>query len=75
MWLLKRTSTKSETTVHEPRLLTIPMAAAYLSSSVWAIRQLVWARKIPHLVIGRRILFDKADLDRYVESQKVPARI
>jgi hypothetical protein len=31
---------------------------------------LVWNREVPSLKIGNRILFDKKDLDAYVEAQK-----
>jgi excisionase family DNA binding protein len=58
------------TPVNEPRLLTVKSAAAYLSASVWSIRCLAWNRVVPHLKIGSRILFDRGDLDSYIESQK-----
>jgi excisionase family DNA binding protein len=54
-----------------PRLLTIPNAAAYFSCSVWAIRNLIWKRAIPHIRIGKRYLLDRADLDSYVEQNKI----
>ena len=54
----------------EPRLLRIKEAAAYLGATVWFIRSLAWSRAVPHVVFGKRILFDRADLDRYLESQK-----
>jgi excisionase family DNA binding protein len=54
----------------EPRLLRIGPAAEYLGTTVWQMRTLVWAKKMPHLRIGKRILFDKGDLDRYIASQK-----
>ena len=57
-------------TVPEPRLLTIKQASTYLACTVWAVRSLVWGRHVPHVVIGRRILFDKADLDHFVDTQK-----
>lgn len=53
-----------------PRLLPIKAAAAYLSCTIWAVRSLVWNREVPSLKIGNRILFDKKDLDAYVEAQK-----
>ena len=53
-----------------PRLLPIKQAAEYLSCTVWAVRSLVWNREVPSLKIGNRILFDKKDLDAYVEAQK-----
>jgi excisionase family DNA binding protein len=54
----------------EPRLLRVKEAATYLSCTVWFIRSLAWNRAVPHVVFGKRILFDRADLDRYLESQK-----
>jgi excisionase family DNA binding protein len=53
-----------------PRLLTVPQAASYLSSSVWAVRSLAWSKEVPHVRIGRRVLFDLRDLDRYIERAK-----
>ena len=55
----------------EPRLLTVRQAAAYLGATVWFVRTLAWSRNIPHLILGKRMVFDKADLDRYVDSLKV----
>lgn len=54
----------------EPRLLGVESAAAYLGCAKWAVRTLAWQRKVPFIRIGRRILFDKADLDKFVEQQK-----
>jgi excisionase family DNA binding protein len=51
-----------------PRLLTVKDAAAYLSVGPWAIRKLHWDRKVRGILIGRRLLFDRADLDRYVDE-------
>jgi excisionase family DNA binding protein len=56
-----------------PRLFTIAAAAEYLSTTVWQIRTLGWERRIPVIKLGNRYLFDRADLDRFVESQKQPA--
>jgi excisionase family DNA binding protein len=52
------------------RLLTIKDAATYLSAHVWFLRTLVWERRIPFLKLGNRLLFDRVDLDAFVESQK-----
>jgi hypothetical protein len=57
----------------QPRLIGIRAAAAYLGCTIWAARSLAWGRAVPSLKIGNRVLFDKADLDRYVESQKTTA--
>jgi len=66
---------KSPTTVASvsapaARCLTVEGAAAYLGAHVHAIRTLVWDKKVPHIRLGHRILFDIADLDRYIENQK-----
>jgi excisionase family DNA binding protein len=34
------------------------------------MRSLVWEKKIPHVKLGRRFLFDRADLDKFVEVLK-----
>jgi len=58
----------------ESRLLTICATASYLSSTVWFVRRLAWERRVPFLHFGNRVLFDKADLDKYIESQKAVAK-
>jgi excisionase family DNA binding protein len=65
---------KLEATQAQPRLLGVKAAAAYLGCAIWAVRTLAYSRTVPHLKIGNRTLFDRADLDCYVEAQKVPAR-
>lgn len=59
--------------VAEPRLFDIKRAASYLSTSVWTMRQLVWAKQIPNMRLGHKILFDRADLDKFVEARKAAA--
>ncbi len=64
------------------RLLGVKEAAAYLGLSTWSVRDL-WAsgtlpRVRPFLPNGRelrRLLFDKADLDKLVETWKDPAEV
>ena len=72
MVLRLKTKKESTSTSVEPRLLRVNEAAAYLSTTIWNIRTLVWERQLAPVRIGksRRLLFDRADLDRYVESQK-----
>jgi excisionase family DNA binding protein len=54
-----------------PRLVNIKEAARYLSCSVWALRQLEWAGELPSVRnLGKRILFDVADLNRLVDRKK-----
>jgi excisionase family DNA binding protein len=62
-----------------PRLLDLPTAAAYLGLSKWTIRDLEAAGTLPRVRVPlpnggelRRVLFDKADLDRLVAAWKDP---
>jgi excisionase family DNA binding protein len=41
-----------------------------LSSTPWTIRNLLWAKKIPFVKIGRRFLIDPSDLRVFIASQK-----
>lgn len=56
-----------------PRLLNVHAAAAYLGTTVWFIRNLGWSDAIPVIKLGSRWLFDKADLDAYVDRVKAQA--
>jgi excisionase family DNA binding protein len=53
-----------------PRCLTVPQAAAYLACTVPAVRALQWSRSVPFLRIGKRVVFDRHDLDAFITSQK-----
>ena len=52
------------------RLYTLKEASAYLGRSVWGVRELIWAGKIPVVRDGRRIFIDILDLEKFVESNK-----
>jgi len=54
-----------------PRALNIKEAAAYLCCTVWFLRTLVWGRKIPYLQLGHSYVFDVADLNRFLDNNKV----
>ncbi len=53
------------------RLYSIPEAATYLGRSVWSVRELIWAGRLPCVKIGRRVHLDVHDLDSFVEKNKV----
>jgi len=58
----------------QPRLLNIKSAAQYLGCSVWILRQLEWSGKLPAVRnLGRKLLFDRSDLDRFVDLAKAGA--
>jgi len=67
----KASSIKKKTVVpapiFAPRNLSVPDAARYLGIGPWALRHLHWTGTVRGFFIGRRLLFDKAVLDRYVD--------
>jgi hypothetical protein len=63
-----------------PRLLDLEAAAAYLGVSPWTVRDLEAAGVLPRIRVPlpsgrelRKLLFDKADLDRLIEAWKEAA--
>ena len=71
---MARTSNKS-TVVVAPRLLDIRAAAAYLATTVWFLRSLIWERRIPFAKFGNKYVFDICDLDAFAVSQKTAVKI
>jgi hypothetical protein len=62
-----------------PRLLDLQQAAQYLSVLPWTVRDLEASGVIPRVCIPlrngrklRKLLFDRADLDRLIETWKCP---
>jgi excisionase family DNA binding protein len=51
-------------------MLVVRLAAMYLGIGPWAIRKLHWDGTVRGVMIGRRLLFDKNDLDKYVDALK-----
>lgn len=56
-----------------PRMLAAPAAAAYLGIGTFALRHLHWDKKLRGVFIGRKLLFDLHDLDKYVDALKKAA--
>jgi len=63
-----------------PRLFNLDTAAAYLSMSPWTIRDLEAKGVLPRVLVPlprggelRKLLFDKADLDRLIGAWKEAA--
>jgi len=52
------------------RLYSIEDAAEYLGRSVWGVREMLYAGKIPFIRDGRRILLDIRDMDEWIERNK-----
>jgi excisionase family DNA binding protein len=53
-----------------PRMLVVADAARYLGIGAWAMRHLHWDGKLRGVFIGRRLVFDRVELDKYVEHLK-----
>jgi excisionase family DNA binding protein len=54
----------------EKRLYTEKETAKYLGRSVWAIREMRYAGKLPFVKDGKRVLFDILDLNAWIEKSK-----
>jgi excisionase family DNA binding protein len=55
----------------ESRLLDVKAAAAYLSATIWFVRTLMWEKRVPFLRCGHKILFDRRDLDAFIDGNKI----
>ena len=54
----------------EARLLNVEQAAKYLGTTRWCMRSLAWEKKLPTVRLGKRLLFDVRDLDKFVDERK-----
>jgi len=56
-----------------PRLLPLKKAAELLGVTDWAMRTFIWNGVIPYVRYpgGRKMFIDVADLDRFVERNKI----
>ena len=53
------------------RLYSVNEASIYLGRTVWAVREMLWAGKLPYIKDGRRILLDIQDMNAWVEKNKI----
>jgi len=53
------------------RLYNIKEASIYLGRTVWAVREMLWAGKMPYVKDGKRILLDIRDMDSWIEKSKI----
>jgi len=53
------------------RLYSLGEAAGYLGRTVGAIREIIWAGKIPIVRFDRKICLDIRDLERFIEQNKI----
>lgn len=54
----------------EKRWYDVQEAAAYLSVAPFTIRNAVWDGLLAYSRLGKKFIFDRADLDRLAESRK-----
>jgi len=54
----------------ENLLWDIPTAARKMSTTIWAVRSLIWSKRITPIKIGKRFLIDPADLRAFVQRLK-----
>ena len=54
----------------ERHLVNVKEAAEYLAISPMTIRRNQWNGVLSHVRIGRRVLFDVKDLDKFIEINK-----
>lgn len=53
-----------------PRLLSIPSAAAYLGCAKSKMYAMLPVMNLPTVLVGKREMIDREDLDRWIETQK-----
>jgi excisionase family DNA binding protein len=61
---------KVEATAIVPRMFSVKDAAVYLGTTVWQVRTLVWRKQLVALRLGHRQVFDRVELDAFVERLK-----
>lgn len=52
------------------RLYSIPEAGQYLGRTIWSIREMIYAGKLPYIRDGRRMLLDIHDMDSWIENNR-----
>lgn len=72
--LTKSDSAKSVERTPNARLVTVQDAAVYLAVSVSTLYGWVYQRRIPFVKVGRALRFDPADLDQFIESNRIRPR-
>jgi excisionase family DNA binding protein len=64
----------SSAVVPNPQYFNVEQAACYLGCTVSAVRhQLVYARAVPFVFLGKRIIFSKNDLDSFMARKRAEA--
>ena len=59
----------------EISLMTVREAADFLSISVSTLYGWAWQRRIPFVKVGRALRFERRDLEKFIQSHRVEARL
>jgi excisionase family DNA binding protein len=54
----------------EPLLVDIKGAARLLSVGPWAVRELLWGRRLKFIKIGKKFLIDPEDIRAFIAENK-----
>jgi excisionase family DNA binding protein len=68
---MRQTKTRPRPAVQEREVLTRAQVMDYLQISHGTLHKLIKAEGLPHARIGKKVLFRKADVDRWLESKVV----
>ncbi len=52
-------------------IITVTECAKYMKCSESFIREATRMKALPHIRVGKKILIDKIELDKWLDSQKV----
>jgi len=53
------------------RLYDLKQASQYLGRSVWGVRELIWAGKLPVIRDSRKLYLDIGDMNEYIEKNRI----
>lgn len=63
--------TSHNVSAHDPDLLTVEQAAAYLNVTVHGVRRMIQERRIPFVRVGRLIRLRRQELDTWLDAHHV----
>jgi excisionase family DNA binding protein len=64
-----------ETNSINPRMLTIPLIAKYLSATNWFVEELIRKKQLPARKFGKSWVVDLRDINKWIEEEKTKSDI
>jgi excisionase family DNA binding protein len=58
-----------------PRMLTIPLVAKYLSATNWFVEELIRKKHLPARKFGKSWVVDLHDINKWIEEEKTKSKI